>query len=204
MPSCIGNEMLSPLGARKAHDRAIAQGMLRGAHSTSTCCRNAWPGRGTSWMRTISTTPSGPQAGGGAGGLRGRVRRRPGHHRRGILGEDAGEPVRLELSPRAAREADRCGRWWRENRGAARMLFEEELGHALWTRSAGLRTSEAPSRSRPGVVPPLQGRGGSVARQGLGGADQDATSGLEQANGTSLTMNARGEPGAGAGQCLRV
>jgi plasmid stabilization system protein ParE len=39
--------------------------------------------------------------------------------------------VRLEFSPRAAGEADRCGRWWREHRSAARTLFEEELRRAL-------------------------------------------------------------------------
>jgi plasmid stabilization system protein ParE len=39
--------------------------------------------------------------------------------------------VKLELAPRAIREAERCARWWHENRPAARMLFEEELRHAL-------------------------------------------------------------------------
>jgi plasmid stabilization system protein ParE len=47
------------------------------------------------------------------------------------LDEVARNPVTLELSPRAAREAERCARWWRENRPAASMLFEQELGLAL-------------------------------------------------------------------------
>lgn len=37
----------------------------------------------------------------------------------------------LTLSPRAVREAERCARWWYENRPAARELFDEELRHAL-------------------------------------------------------------------------
>jgi hypothetical protein len=39
--------------------------------------------------------------------------------------------VILTLSPRAIREAERCARWWREHRPAARQLFEEELRRAL-------------------------------------------------------------------------
>jgi len=35
--------------------------------------------------------------------------------------------VKVELAPRAIREAERCARWWRENRPAAPTLFEEEL-----------------------------------------------------------------------------
>jgi plasmid stabilization system protein ParE len=37
----------------------------------------------------------------------------------------------LTLSPRAIREAERCARWWYEHRPAARLLFDEELRHAL-------------------------------------------------------------------------
>jgi plasmid stabilization system protein ParE len=39
--------------------------------------------------------------------------------------------VKLELAPRAIHEAERCARWWRANRPAARMLFDEELRIAL-------------------------------------------------------------------------
>jgi len=39
--------------------------------------------------------------------------------------------VRLELAPRAVRDAERCAAWWRENRPAARALFEDELRAAL-------------------------------------------------------------------------
>jgi len=39
--------------------------------------------------------------------------------------------VRLTLSPRAIREAERCTRWWREHRPAAPLLFEDELRRAL-------------------------------------------------------------------------
>ena len=39
--------------------------------------------------------------------------------------------MRLELAPRAVREAERCAAWWRENRPAARDLFEDELRAAL-------------------------------------------------------------------------
>jgi plasmid stabilization system protein ParE len=39
--------------------------------------------------------------------------------------------VKLEIAPRAVSEAERCARWWRENRPAARMRFEEELREAL-------------------------------------------------------------------------
>jgi len=39
--------------------------------------------------------------------------------------------VKLEIAPRAVSEAERCARWWRENRPAARMLFEKELLDAL-------------------------------------------------------------------------
>jgi len=47
------------------------------------------------------------------------------------VGEAAGAVVKLELSPRAVREAERCARWRRENWPAAPMLFEEELRAAL-------------------------------------------------------------------------
>lgn len=39
--------------------------------------------------------------------------------------------MKLEIAPRALREAERSARWWRENRPAARMLFDEELRRAL-------------------------------------------------------------------------
>lgn len=39
--------------------------------------------------------------------------------------------MKLELAPRAVREADRCAQWWREHRPAARTLFEDELRAAL-------------------------------------------------------------------------
>lgn len=39
--------------------------------------------------------------------------------------------MKLDLAPRAVREAERCAAWWREHRPAARTLFEEELRAAL-------------------------------------------------------------------------
>jgi hypothetical protein len=39
--------------------------------------------------------------------------------------------VKLELAPRFLREAERCASWWRKNRPAARLLFDEELRAAL-------------------------------------------------------------------------
>ena len=39
--------------------------------------------------------------------------------------------MKLEIAPRAVNEAERCARWWHENRPDARMLFEEELRDAL-------------------------------------------------------------------------
>jgi plasmid stabilization system protein ParE len=39
--------------------------------------------------------------------------------------------VILKLSPRAIRDAERCARWWREHRPAARQLFDDELRRAL-------------------------------------------------------------------------
>ena len=36
--------------------------------------------------------------------------------------------MKLEIAPRAVSEAERCARWWRENRPAARMLFEPYQG----------------------------------------------------------------------------
>jgi plasmid stabilization system protein ParE len=39
--------------------------------------------------------------------------------------------VKLELAPRAVREAERCARWWRANRPAATTLFDDELRAAL-------------------------------------------------------------------------
>jgi plasmid stabilization system protein ParE len=39
--------------------------------------------------------------------------------------------VTLTLSPRAIREAERCGRWWHEHRPTARLLFDDELRQVL-------------------------------------------------------------------------
>lgn len=39
--------------------------------------------------------------------------------------------MKLVLSPRAIREAERCARWWHEHRPAARLLFDEELQRLL-------------------------------------------------------------------------
>jgi plasmid stabilization system protein ParE len=39
--------------------------------------------------------------------------------------------VKLDFSPRAQRDIERCARWWRQNRDLAPNLFDEELAHAL-------------------------------------------------------------------------
>jgi plasmid stabilization system protein ParE len=39
--------------------------------------------------------------------------------------------MRLELAPRAVRQAEAYARWWRSNRPDARMLFDDELRAAL-------------------------------------------------------------------------
>ncbi len=39
--------------------------------------------------------------------------------------------MKLELAPRAVAQAERCTRWWRENRPAAPGLFDEELRAVL-------------------------------------------------------------------------
>lgn len=39
--------------------------------------------------------------------------------------------MRLELAPRAVRDAERCAAWWRDSRAAARTLFEHKLRAAL-------------------------------------------------------------------------
>jgi plasmid stabilization system protein ParE len=39
--------------------------------------------------------------------------------------------MRIELAPRAVREAEACARWWRANRREARFLFDDELRAAL-------------------------------------------------------------------------
>ncbi len=39
--------------------------------------------------------------------------------------------MKLELAPRAVAQAERCARWWRENRPGSPTLFEEELRAAL-------------------------------------------------------------------------
>jgi plasmid stabilization system protein ParE len=39
--------------------------------------------------------------------------------------------MRIELAPRAVRQAEACARWWRESRPQARLLFDEELRSAL-------------------------------------------------------------------------
>jgi plasmid stabilization system protein ParE len=39
--------------------------------------------------------------------------------------------VKLNFSPRAQRDIERCVRWWRQNRSLAPDLFQEELARAL-------------------------------------------------------------------------
>ena len=39
--------------------------------------------------------------------------------------------MRIELAPRAVRDAERREGWWRENRPAAQRLFDDELREAL-------------------------------------------------------------------------
>jgi hypothetical protein len=39
--------------------------------------------------------------------------------------------MKVELAPRAVRQAEACTRWWREHRPDARLLFDEELRVAL-------------------------------------------------------------------------
>jgi hypothetical protein len=39
--------------------------------------------------------------------------------------------MRIELAPRAVREAEACARWWRANRPDSRFLFDDELRAAL-------------------------------------------------------------------------
>ena len=39
--------------------------------------------------------------------------------------------MKLELAPRALRDAERHAHWWRENRPAARLLFDDELAVGL-------------------------------------------------------------------------
>jgi plasmid stabilization system protein ParE len=39
--------------------------------------------------------------------------------------------VKLEIAPRAVRDAERAARWWRSNRPAAAALFEDELADSL-------------------------------------------------------------------------
>jgi plasmid stabilization system protein ParE len=39
--------------------------------------------------------------------------------------------VKLDFSPRAQRDIERCARWWRQNRDMAPDLFDEELARAL-------------------------------------------------------------------------
>ena len=46
--------------------------------------------------------------------------------------------MKFEVAPRAVSEAERCGRWWRENRPAAPTLFETELLDARKFSGSGL------------------------------------------------------------------
>ena len=39
--------------------------------------------------------------------------------------------MKLDFSPRAQRDIERCVRWWRQNRLLAPNLFDEELARAL-------------------------------------------------------------------------
>jgi plasmid stabilization system protein ParE len=67
--------------------------------------------------------------------------------------------VKLEIAPRAIREAERCARWWRENRMTAPALFEEELRMALdRIRAApalGSRYDIVPGREHRRVLMPV-------------------------------------------------
>ncbi len=56
--------------------------------------------------------------------------------------------MKLELAPRAVRDAERHARWWRENRPAARLLFDQELA-ARSRRSAPSRRAASPTPASP-------------------------------------------------------
>jgi len=67
--------------------------------------------------------------------------------------------VKLEIAPRAIREAERCARWWRENRMAAPGPFEDELRTAFdLIRAApalGSRYDILPGREHRRVLMPV-------------------------------------------------
>lgn len=67
--------------------------------------------------------------------------------------------MKLEIAPRAIRDAERCARWWRENRTAAPGLFEDELRTALdLIRAAptlGSRYDIIPGREHRRVLMPV-------------------------------------------------
>jgi plasmid stabilization system protein ParE len=56
--------------------------------------------------------------------------------------------VKLELAPRAVRDAERHARWWREHRPAARLLFDQELAAAL----EQIRTQPESGLTYPGIA----------------------------------------------------
>ena len=56
--------------------------------------------------------------------------------------------MKLELAPRAVRDAERHARWWRENRPAARLLFDQELAAALQQ----IRTQPESGLAYPGIA----------------------------------------------------
>lgn len=56
--------------------------------------------------------------------------------------------MKLELAPRAVRDAERHAHWWREHRPAARLLFDQELAAAL----EQIRTQPESGLTYPGIV----------------------------------------------------
>ena len=56
--------------------------------------------------------------------------------------------MKLELAPRAVRDAERHARWWRENRPTARLLFDQELAAAL----EQIRTQPESGLAYPGIA----------------------------------------------------
>jgi hypothetical protein len=66
--------------------------------------------------------------------------------------------VKIELAPRAVREAERHARWWRTNRRRAPFLFDEELRAALdqirFSPEAGMLYRLLPAREYRRVLMP--------------------------------------------------
>jgi len=66
--------------------------------------------------------------------------------------------VKLELAPRALRDAERHARWWRENRPRARSLFDDELRAALdqirFSPDVGILYQAMPGREHRRVLMP--------------------------------------------------